>query len=245
MSGFYTGIPKFYDLTYEIWQMKEKLASAKPISYQSIHDNTEKESKLVESQRMQWMRKFQLEEKLSEKISDKHYEIVIFRLKKLAAHSRANEIQYFLKQFQVPIYTPGREDLKDVEVFDGAARSMGFRKSAKAEVIIKEGSGIITVNDKPFLDYFNIPNDREQIMFPLTVIGELNRFDIETYVIGGGTSGKSGAIRLGISRCIAGLCPEHFEVLNENKLLTRDWRYRERKKPGKKGARRSFQWVRR
>ncbi|XP_047132954.1 small ribosomal subunit protein uS9m [Hydra vulgaris] len=245
LSGFYTGIPKFYDLTYKIWQEKEKLASPKPISYQSIHNKTENSSEFIESKRMQWLRKFQLEEKLGEKISDKHYEIVLFRLKKLSSHSKANEIQDFLQQFQVPIYTPGREDLKDVEVFDGCARSMGYRKSAKAEVIIKEGTGKITVNNKPFLDYFIIPNDREQIMFPLVAIGQLNRFDIETYVIGGGTSGKSGAIRLGISRCIAGLCPEHFEVLNSYKLLTRDWRFRERKKPGRKGARRAFQWVRR
>lgn len=82
-------------------------------------------------------------------------------------------------------------------------------------------------------------------MYPLLVTGSLNRFNIEANVIGGGTSGKSGAVRLGISRAVAALCPEHLGVLNKHQLLIRDHRQKERKKPGRKKARRAFQWVKR
>ena len=194
---------------------------------------------------MQWVKKFQLEQIINEPMSDKNYDVIIFRLKRLASHERANEIQDFLGQFQVPVYTSGKEELKDVDVYDNAARAMGYRKTAIAEVIVREGSGTITINTRPLLEYFHLPNDREQIMFPLLVINELDRFDIEAHVIGGGPSGKSGAIRLGISRAIAALCPQHFDALCNACLLIRDYRQKERKKPGRKKARRAFQWVKR
>ena len=194
---------------------------------------------------MQWMKQFQLEQKLNEKLNDKLYNTIMFRLKKLARHERASEIQSFLQSFQVPVSASGSEELKDVDVYDGVARAMGYRKTAIAEVVVREGEGRIMVNERDFLNYFKLRNDREQIMYPLLVTGSLSRFNIEANVIGGGTSGKSGAIRLGISRAVAALCPEHLAVLNEHQLLIRDHRQKERKKPGRKKARRAFQWVKR
>ena len=194
---------------------------------------------------MQWMKQYQLEQKLNEKLTEKLYETIMFRLKKLARHERAGEVQAFLQQYQLPTSTGSAEELKDVELYDGVARAMGYRKTAIAEVTVREGEGRIVVNDKKFLEYFHLRNDREQIMYPLVLTGSLERFDIEANVIGGGTSGKSGAIRLGISRAIAALCPDHLNLLKEHKLLTRDNRQKERKKPGRKKARRAFQWVKR
>jgi len=246
-ASFYTGKPKYYDLTYKIWDVMEQLKLNKQaIEVETINPSTlDSNSSTSSVQIKQWMKKFQLEELLNEKINDKLYDTIIFRLKKLSNEERANEFQHFLSEFQVPVYTPGKEDLKDVELYNGVARSMGYRKTAIAEVIVREGSGKITVNNRSLTDYFKLRNDREQIMYPLLLINELDRYDIEVHVIGGGTSGKSGAIRLGMSRAIATLSTEHFEVLNKAGLLIRDSREKERKKPGRKRARRAFQWVKR
>ena len=203
------------------------------------------ESTTSSTRAMQWMKQYQLEQKLNEKLNEKLYDTIMFRLKKLAKHERAADVQGFLRQYQIPVSTDSAEELKDVEVYDGVARAMGYRKTAIAEVIVREGNGHIVVNDKKFLEYFQLRNDREQIMYPLLLTNTLDRFNIEANVIGGGTSGKSGAIRLGISRAIAALCPEHLDLLNQHKLLTRDYRQKERKKPGRKKARRAFQWVKR
>ena len=68
------------------------------------------ESLTREPQMLQWMKQFQLEEKLNEKLEEKLYDTIIFRLKKLSNHGRASELQSFLSQFQVPVYTQGKED---------------------------------------------------------------------------------------------------------------------------------------
>lgn len=226
--------------------MEQLKLNKQAIEVETINPSTLDSNNFTSSvQIKQWMKKFQLEELLNEKINDKLYDTIIFRLKKLSNEERSNEFQHFLSEFQVPVYTPGKEDLKDVELYNGVARSMGYRKTAIAEVIVREGSGKITVNNRSLTDYFKLRNDREQIMYPLLLINELDRYDIEVHVIGGGTSGKSGAIRLGMSRAIATLSTEHFEVLNKAGLLIRDSREKERKKPGRKRARRAFQWVKR
>merc|ERR1712243_355413 len=189
--------------------------------------------------------KVQLEEILNERMTDKNYDIIMFRLKKLIKHERSNEVEDFIQQFLRPVHTQSRAILKDVDVYEdtGVARAMGYQKTATAEVFVREGSGTITVNNKPLVEYFELMNDREQIMFPLLVINELSRFDIEALFIVGGFSGQSGSIRLGISRAVAALCPEHLQTLNNASLLIRDYRRKERKKPGRKKARRRFQWV--
>jgi len=238
-SAFYTGKPKFYDLTYQVWELKEKLDTNTAITAEDAPAPSN------EDKVMQWMKQYQLEQKLNEKLNEKLYDMIMFRLKKLSQHERANEIKGFLQQYQVPTSSGSTEQLKDVEIYDGVARAMGYRKTSIAEVIVRPGEGHIMVNYKKFLDYFYLRNDREQIMYPLLLTESLSKFNIEANAIGGGSTGKSGAIRLGISRAIAALCPEHFDVLNQNQLLTRDYRQKERKKPGRKKARRAFQWVKR
>jgi len=245
-SAFFTGRPNYYDLTYEIWNKLEEINSEPP---KNVKESTAGQNPDIsfpdDTQLMQWMSKLQLEQKLNERISDKQYEEVLARLKRLSAHPNSISIQSFLSQYQTPVPQPGKADLKEVEVHDGEARAMGYRKTAYAEVFVRHGTGNITVNNKDFRDYFNNMNDREQIMYPLLVIEELFKFDVEAYVTGGGMTGKSGAIRLGMSKAIAALCPEHFEALQDARLLIRDYRITERQKPGQRGARRKFQWVKR
>lgn len=235
-------------MTYHIWDIMEQLKKdSSSLKIDKIGECIPKNNESIKRgpQMMEWIKQFQLEEKLNEKLDEKLYDAVIFRLKKLSNHGCASELQPFLLQFQVPVYTPGKEDLKEVELYDNAARSMGYRKTSIAEVIVKEGTGKFEINNQSLYEFFPLYNEREQLMYPLLLINELDRFDIEAHVIGGGRTGKAGAIRLGMSRAIAALCPEHFDALNKAGLLIKDNRLKERQKPGRKGARRAFQWVKR
>lgn len=121
----------------------------------------------------------------------------------------------------------------------------GRRKSSIARVTVLPGTGKIVVNKRPFEDYFKRETDRIQIITPLRVINSETKFDIIASVNGGGASGQAGAFRLGLSRALSQSDTEVKNVINKNKFLTRDPRMKERKKPGQKGARRKYQWVKR
>ncbi|MFA5087793.1 MAG: 30S ribosomal protein S9 [Candidatus Omnitrophota bacterium] len=130
-----------------------------------------------------------------------------------------------------------------VEVVKYAAT--GRRKSSAARVQIVPGTGKIFVNDKPLDQYFRRETDRILILIPLKKVNAEKKFDIFAFVAGGGTTGQAGAIQLGISRAISLCEPENKSTLRKARVLTRDPRMKERKKPGQKGARRKFQWVKR
>lgn len=127
----------------------------------------------------------------------------------------------------------------------GVAMGTGRRKSAVARVRIKEGSGKITVNDRPLDEYFCIERDREFVLAPLKLLEKQDSLDISVRVNGGGTTGQTGAIVLGIGRALQGLIPESHHELSAAGFLTRDSRMVERKKYGYRKARRSFQFSKR
>ena len=121
----------------------------------------------------------------------------------------------------------------------------GRRKCSTARVQLVPGAGKILVNKRPFAAYFPRENHRILIEEPLRVTNTLNKFDLAANVDGGGLSGQAGAMRLGISRALIKCDAENRPVLKKLGCLTRDPRMKERKKPGQKGARRKFQWVKR
>jgi len=122
----------------------------------------------------------------------------------------------------------------------------GRRKEAVARVRVRqEGTGKITVNGRDYLAYFPSVDQRMQVRKPLITAAMETKLDIMANVCGGGICGQAGAISLGISRCILAMQPETRSILRKNSLLTRDPRTRERKKYGRKGARRRFQWTKR
>jgi small subunit ribosomal protein S9 len=121
----------------------------------------------------------------------------------------------------------------------------GRRKSSVARVVLTPGVGKIRVNKRDFLNYFPRETDRISILNPLKLVNFENRFDIEVRVTGGGSTGQAGAFRLGLSRAIISCDPLTRGILKKASCLTRDDRMKERKKPGQKGARRKFQWVKR
>lgn len=121
----------------------------------------------------------------------------------------------------------------------------GRRKSAAARVYLRPGSGKFTVNDRPFDDYF--PNNMLKMVIrqPLAITETVDKFDVFVRVVGGGCTGQAGALRLGISRALLEYNPELRRKLKEAGFLTRDPRRVERKKYGRPGARKRFQFSKR
>ena len=121
----------------------------------------------------------------------------------------------------------------------------GRRKSAVARVRILPGSGKIEVNGRELTKYFTEPQEHLTVREPLLVVGAEKQYDVFVNVRGGGHSGQAGAIRLGIARALLLADPKFEETLREHRMLTRDPRVVERKKYGKRKARRSFQFSKR
>ena len=127
----------------------------------------------------------------------------------------------------------------------GEALGTGRRKSSVARVRVKSGKGNIVVNGKSLEEYFPIAQDQRAIVDTLNAAGAKESVDLRISVSGGGTSGQSGACKMGIARALVNLDEEHFAALREAGFLTRDSRMKERKKPGLRGARRGVQFSKR
>jgi small subunit ribosomal protein S9 len=127
----------------------------------------------------------------------------------------------------------------------GRAYGTGRRKDAVARVWVKPGNGKITVNTKPITDYFARPVLRMIVNQPFAALDRNGKFDVVCTVAGGGLSGQAGAVRHGISRALDNFSPEFHTTLRQMGFLTRDPRAVERKKYGKRKARRSFQFSKR
>ena len=121
----------------------------------------------------------------------------------------------------------------------------GGRKTSKAVVRFFDGSGKIIVNKKPLEAYFPDSFVQADLKRPLVKVDCAEKFDIKATVAGGGKAGQAEAVRLAISRALVKLDGGRRGVLREEKLLTRDPRMKERKKYGRKSARRGFQWTKR
>lgn len=121
----------------------------------------------------------------------------------------------------------------------------GRRKSSIARVRVRPGSGALTINGKEVDAYFKLQKDRNAARAPLSAIGGGSNLDVFVRVHGGGTTGQAGAVMLGIARALRGYDPTLMPILREGGYLTRDSRMVERKKPGKPGARKSFQFSKR
>lgn len=128
---------------------------------------------------------------------------------------------------------------------DNRFYATGRRKESTSRVWIQEGNGAIKVNGKTMEEYFGRDDLRMIINQPFEVTNTINKFDIFATVSGGGEGGQAGALRHGISRAMVEFDEGLKSPLRKAGLLTRDPRMKERKKYGKKGARRSFQFTKR
>lgn len=126
-----------------------------------------------------------------------------------------------------------------------AVNALGRRKSAVARVYVKEGKGQITINGRDLAQYFPSNILQYVVKQPLNLLEVAEQYDININVFGGGYTGQSQAIRLGIARALVKIDPEVKKTLRAEKFMTRDAREVERKKPGQPGARRRFQFSKR
>jgi small subunit ribosomal protein S9 len=123
---------------------------------------------------------------------------------------------------------------------------LGKRKTSIANVFLKDGSGIITVNGKTFENFFSaVGEERETIKIPLILLNLNNKYDIDVKVEGGGVTGQLDAIRLAISKALTKINTEYRPVLKQQLLLRRDSRIKERRKYGLKKARKASQYSKR
>jgi len=127
----------------------------------------------------------------------------------------------------------------------GVAMGTGRRKTAVARVRIRPGQGEIVINGRPFADYFPVEKNRLIIQQPLKAADALHTVDVWVRVEGGGPTGQAGAIVLGVARALQAMNPSLHGVLSDGGFLTRDGRMVERKKYGRRKARRSFQFSKR
>ena len=121
----------------------------------------------------------------------------------------------------------------------------GRRKSAIARVWITPGKGAITINHRPVETYFGRKVMELQVRKPLELVSLQDKFDVVVRSTGGGIAGQAGAVRHGISRALTVFDEALRGVLKKEGLLTRDPREKERKKYGRKRARKGFQWTKR
>jgi len=122
---------------------------------------------------------------------------------------------------------------------------LGRRKTAVARVRIKPGTGSYLVNGRPVNEFFRTLRDLNEAKAPLGLLEVPDSYDVLANVHGGGPHGQAGALSLGIARALKSANPVLFERLRGGGFLTRDPRMKERKKYGKRGARRGFQFSKR
>ncbi len=121
----------------------------------------------------------------------------------------------------------------------------GKRKTSIARVWMKPGTGEITVNKRPLDVFFGRETSKMVVRQPLELTDNMGKFDISVNVTGGGISGQAGAIKHGITKALLEINPDLRPVLKQAGFITRDSRIKERKKYGRAGARRSFQFSKR
>ena len=129
--------------------------------------------------------------------------------------------------------------------FKDSKYATGRRKTSIARVWLKKGSGKIYVNGKIYSDYFSSDNHKMQITRPFEIINQATDYDVRCSVAGGGHTGQAGAMVHGIAKALILFDAENRAILKTEKLNTRDSRSVERKKPGRRKARRSFQFSKR
>jgi len=121
----------------------------------------------------------------------------------------------------------------------------GRRKTSVARVYVRDGSGKITINGKDLSQYFSLGEHVQMVRQPLMVTASENKYDVLINVYGGGNNGQAGACRHGLARALCQVDHTNYASLRANGYLTRDPRMVERKKYGRPGARRRFQFSKR
>ncbi|REE98160.1 30S ribosomal protein S9 [Thermomonospora umbrina] len=160
------------------------------------------------------------------------------------------EVEEYPEEFSGEYTTETPETSESAEldgrpIATGAASATGRRKEAIARVRIMPGTGKWTINGRTLDQYFPNKVHQQIVNEPFVQLGAEEQFDVIARVAGGGTTGQAGALRMGISRALQIVDPDHRGVLKKAGFLTRDPRVKERKKAGLKKARKAPQYSKR
>ncbi|XP_026472421.1 28S ribosomal protein S9, mitochondrial-like [Ctenocephalides felis] len=248
-SLFYTMRPNFYQLLYDI---AEHINNLHKFQDQMIRKGQKPDpSQVIDTSGSVWLGKEALEDMVLEQLIDKEYNNFVSAMDRLVAEPYSYRIKDFIEKFRKPLMSQTKtyEVPKVKYGEDGRAYITTYeclRKRARGDVTIRSpGTGKITINGED-ISYFKDTQPREQLLFPLIFTGMNGKVDIEANVEGGGPSGQAGAIRWGIAWGLRSFVDqEMIEKMRLAGLLTRDYRRKERKKPGQEGARRKFTWKKR
>ncbi|MFC2104082.1 30S ribosomal protein S9 [Bacteroidota bacterium] len=123
--------------------------------------------------------------------------------------------------------------------------TLGRRKAAVARVYLSEGKGKITINNRELEEFFPTKPLQYIVNQPLELVEVVGKYDVKVNIFGGGIKGQAEAVRLGITRALIEVNPEHRDALKKAGFVTRDPRTVERKKPGQPKARKKFQFSKR
>ncbi|XP_068902012.1 small ribosomal subunit protein uS9m [Tenebrio molitor] len=246
---FYTGKPNYYKLLHDI---VDHINDAYKFEDTMIRKGIKPDPNLaLDMSGFHWLDKSTLEKELVETIGDKDYEAFISTLERLCQLPYSYRSKEFIVKYRKPLMSHEQTYQAPKPQNDADGRSFittyeCLRKRARGHVTIRSpGTGKITINDQD-ITYFTDVQPREQVLFPLLFANMHDKVDVEAFVEGGGPSGQAGAIRWGIAWGLRSFVSQDtIEKMRLAGLLTRDYRTKERKKPGQEKARKKFTWKKR
>lgn len=248
-SMFYTGRPNYCKLLFDIVENINNLNAFEDrmIRKQLTPDSSQK----LDTSGSEWLSKDALEKILLEDISEAEHDNFVNAMTRLIHHPYSYRDKTFIDRYRKPLLMKTDADQIPKPQFDENGRSFitiyeCLRKSARGDVtILAPGTGKITINGQD-ITYFDDVQPREQVLFPLVFAEMVDKVDVVANVEGGGFSGQAGAIRWGISMGLRSFVDaETIDRMRIAGLLQRDFRRRERKKPGQAGARKKYTWKKR
>ncbi|XP_064618463.1 small ribosomal subunit protein uS9m-like [Liolophura sinensis] len=248
---FYTGKPSYYQIMHDAVAKFDNLRILERKLQQKGMVIPADSDIMIELKQSVWIEENDLTQMVIENLSEhdvRHFHILMERL---AKHPLAHRERDFIMKFRKPLMSQASvlnapEIQKDEDGREFSQHS-SKRKSAVSTVKLWiQGSGKFSVNGLSYQVCFPRSLDRQQIMFPLQLLGKLGTVDVEATVEGGGHSGQAGAVRHGLSMCLTSFCDEDSrQKLRIAGLLMRDPRRHERKKPGQPRARKKATWKKR
>lgn len=257
---FYTGNSEFYQLIYETTQKLINLKKLEDVVYlvkskvrisKSRDSDTNAKYDLTGSV---WMNRLDLSKKLNANINEANYAKFLVLIQKLADHPMSKREEDYLKQFLIPFVPPIKLSEIPALLVDEKGRSYQevetMQRNASIKLRLYEGTGNIKIKSPTEgefnIMYFQSITHREQILMPFKVVDRINKYDMEVEVNTGGMSCLAKGIRFCVSKALCSfVSTDAIEKLRLAGLLTKDSRFKERKKPGQEGARRRYTWKKR
>ncbi|GIZ46509.1 hypothetical protein CKM354_000963500 [Cercospora kikuchii] len=201
-----------------------------------------------EAPRVAWKTIDQYKAEVAEPVRAKSYKMLLELLKRLNyIHPSLipTEVTQALEKFK-RLVQPHHNRPKPILVDkDGKSKAVGRRKSSTASVFVVEGEGKVLINGRALTDYFGRLHDRETAVWALKATQRLDKYNVWALAQGGGTTGQADAIALGLAKALLAHEPDLKPALRRARVITRDPRRVERKKPGKLKARKMPAWVKR